>query len=196
MAEDRIVQVVWFKRDLRIHDHQPLQQAAAQGPVLAVFAIEPEQWQTPDSALRHWQFAADSLVDLAEALAGLNLPLCCWQGSVLALLDALKACYGDFALHSHQETGNAWSHARDDAVAAWCQTHAVSWHQARQHGVIRGLTQRQQWETQWETLMAAATCPAPANAEPANGWEAFHHVSISSLTSLTLGDDQTPCPQR
>ena len=62
------LQVVWFKRDLRIHDHAPLANAAAAGPVLPLFAIEPGQWQAPDSALRHWQFAADSLVDLAQAL--------------------------------------------------------------------------------------------------------------------------------
>ena len=62
------LQVVWFKRDLRIHDHAPLANAAAAGPVLPLFAIEPGQWQAPDSALRHWKFAADSLVDLAQAL--------------------------------------------------------------------------------------------------------------------------------
>lgn len=196
MAQERIAQVVWFKRDLRIHDHQPLYQAAANGPVLPLFAIEPEQWQTADSALRHWQFAADGLIDLAEALAGVNLPLCCWHGNMLPLLEALKARYGDFVLHSHQETGNAWSHARDNAVAAWCQSNAISWHQTRQHGVVRGLIKRQQWETQWDALMAAATFPAPAYAEPANGWEAFHHVSIASLNALALGYDQTPCPQR
>lgn len=31
------VQVVWFKRDLRVHDHRPLSEAAARGPVLAVY---------------------------------------------------------------------------------------------------------------------------------------------------------------
>lgn len=69
-------QVVWFKRDLRVHDHAPLSNAAAAGPVLPVFAIEPGQWQAPDSALRHWQFAADSLLDLTQALKNRGLPLC------------------------------------------------------------------------------------------------------------------------
>ncbi|HBP78091.1 MAG TPA: hypothetical protein DD685_04185, partial [Halomonas sp.] len=32
------LQVVWFKRDLRIHDHAPLANAAAAGPVLPLFA--------------------------------------------------------------------------------------------------------------------------------------------------------------
>jgi len=48
------IQVVWFKRDLRIHDHASLANAAADGPVLPLFAIEHEQWQAPDSTLRHW----------------------------------------------------------------------------------------------------------------------------------------------
>ena len=96
------LQVVWFKRDLRIHDHAPLANAAAAGPVLPLFAIEPEQWQAPDSALRHWQFAADSLVDLAQALNTLGLPLCLWQGDIVECLAALKAHYGELVLHSHQ----------------------------------------------------------------------------------------------
>ena len=31
--------VVWFKRDLRVHDHAPLQHAAAQGPVLCLYCL-------------------------------------------------------------------------------------------------------------------------------------------------------------
>lgn len=62
------IQVVWFKRDLRIHDHAPLANAAAVDPTLPLFAIEPGHWQASDSALRHWQFAADALVDLSHAL--------------------------------------------------------------------------------------------------------------------------------
>ena len=34
-------QLVWFKRDLRVHDHAALAQAAKQGPVLCVYIIEP-----------------------------------------------------------------------------------------------------------------------------------------------------------
>ena len=194
------IQVVWFKRDLRIHDHAPLSNAAAAGTVLPVFAIEPEQWQAPDSALRHWQFAADSLADLSQALGTLGLPLCLWQGSMLDLLAALKAHYGEFALHSHEETGNAWSFARDLDVKAWCQQHDTPWHEARQHGVVRGLTSRvanrNAWEKQWEALMTAPTATAPQDAQAAEGWQAFHHIDVEQLHNLTLGFDTTPCPER
>ena len=194
------IQVVWFKRDLRIHDHAPLSNAAAAGPVLPVFAIEPGQWQAPDSALRHWQFAADSLIDLSHALETRGLPLCIWQGDIVDLLNALKAHYGEFTLHAHQETGNAWSFERDKQVHAWCKANAVTWQEARQQGVVRGLSSRTghqtRWEAHWETVMAAPTCLAPPNAQAAEGWQAFHHIHVDHLHTLTLGFDTTPCPQR
>ena len=34
--------LVWFKRDLCWHDHQALEQASNQGPVLCIFVIEPD----------------------------------------------------------------------------------------------------------------------------------------------------------
>lgn len=34
--------IVWFKRDLRVRDHEPLQRAAAMGSVLPLYVIEVE----------------------------------------------------------------------------------------------------------------------------------------------------------
>ena len=42
--------VVWFKRDLRVHDHAALHQAAARGPVLCLYVLEPSLWAEPDAA--------------------------------------------------------------------------------------------------------------------------------------------------
>ena len=45
--------VVWFKRDLRIHDHRPLLEAAARGDVLCLYVYEPELLASPElGALR------------------------------------------------------------------------------------------------------------------------------------------------
>ena len=60
--------VVWFKRDLRLHDHAPLAHAAAHGPVLCLYVSEPSLWAQPDSALQHYQFLRESLRDLAQQL--------------------------------------------------------------------------------------------------------------------------------
>jgi deoxyribodipyrimidine photo-lyase len=45
-----LIQVVWFKRDMRIHDHAPLSNAAAAGPVLPLIHLStlPRYWQ-------HWE---------------------------------------------------------------------------------------------------------------------------------------------
>ena len=42
-APHRTYRVVWFKRDLRVHDHAALAQAAAHGPVLCLYVLEPRK---------------------------------------------------------------------------------------------------------------------------------------------------------
>ncbi len=49
--------IVWFKRDLRIRDHEPLNQALAQGgPVLLLHVFEPLDRVHPTTSQRHLQF--------------------------------------------------------------------------------------------------------------------------------------------
>ena len=60
--------IVWFKRDLRLHDHTPLAEAAREGPVLCLYVVEPGLWAQPDAALQHYHFVQESLHDLAQAL--------------------------------------------------------------------------------------------------------------------------------
>jgi deoxyribodipyrimidine photolyase len=49
-AAHHTYRVVWFKRDLRVHDHAALAQAAAHGPVLCLYVLEPRLWAQPDAA--------------------------------------------------------------------------------------------------------------------------------------------------
>jgi deoxyribodipyrimidine photolyase len=46
-------QIVWFKRDLRVHDHAPLFEAQRHGPIIPLYIIEPDLWRLPDSSARH-----------------------------------------------------------------------------------------------------------------------------------------------
>jgi len=61
-------QIVWFKRDLRLHDHAAFSAAAARGPVLPLYLIEPDLWRQPDSSSHQWKFIRDSLAELDESL--------------------------------------------------------------------------------------------------------------------------------
>lgn len=117
------LQVVWFKRDLRVADHAPLAAAARCGPVLPLYVLEPGYWAQPDTAERHWAFIRESLASLDEALRRLGLALHLAEGAVTDMLARLHAAHGIAAVHAHEETGNAWTYARYRAVRAWCREH-------------------------------------------------------------------------
>ncbi len=53
------MQLVWFKRDLRVYDHAALAEAARRGPVLPLYIAEPGYWSQPDASGRHWAFIAE-----------------------------------------------------------------------------------------------------------------------------------------
>ncbi len=62
------IQVVWLKRDLRLHDHRPLLNALRSGPTVLIYIAEPTFWRQPDAAAQHWKFIAEALLDLDRSL--------------------------------------------------------------------------------------------------------------------------------
>ncbi len=51
------INIVWFKRDLRFTDHEPLYFAQKNGlPILLIYIFEPSVMSYPDSDTRHWRF--------------------------------------------------------------------------------------------------------------------------------------------
>ncbi|MEM7400091.1 MAG: deoxyribodipyrimidine photo-lyase [Pseudomonadota bacterium] len=65
-------QVVWFKRDLLLHDHEPLTRAPEQGPALPLYIIELDLWQKPDMSGRPFTFLRESLIDLRDQLGSIE----------------------------------------------------------------------------------------------------------------------------
>jgi deoxyribodipyrimidine photo-lyase len=185
------VDIIWFKRDLRVQDHRLLAAAAAGGPVLPVYIVEPELWRQPDASGRHWHFICESLVELNQDLARLGQPLAVRIGDAVEVLEALRRSGGIRALWSHEETGNRFTYARDRAVAAWARQHGLVWHELPQNGVRRGLVTRGGWATRWDRLMAEPITPAPLALAPVPGWESRE---LPSARDLGLNDD--PCPDR
>ena len=149
--------VVWFKRDLRWQDHLPLWKAAQQGPVLPLYIVEPKFWQQPDASHRHYSFLCECLQDLNAHLTGLGQPLVIRVGEALTVLQALHAQHGIEAVWSHQETGNAFTYARDRAIKTWLRDVQIPWHEPAQHGIVRGLKNRDGWAQQWAHHMRQAT---------------------------------------
>ncbi len=178
--------IVWFKRDLRIEDHRPLALAAQRGAVLPLYIVEPRLWAEPDTSARQWAFVKECLGELQQSLALLGQPLCVMVGDATSIFERIHAQHGIANLWSHEETGNGWTFARDQAVAGWAQRAGVAWHESRQFGVIRRLKSRDGWANSWDRDMAQPITPPPCALEPIRGdWPTY----IPTVAGLGLAHD-------
>ncbi|MFN3235328.1 MAG: FAD-binding domain-containing protein [Gammaproteobacteria bacterium] len=155
------MQVVWYKRDLRIHDHRPLTTAASHGPVLPLYILEPELWKQPDLSYRQYDFLKESLSDLNKYLKEIGQPLIIKTGDAISILNEINKKHRIDALWSHQETWNGWTYARDKKIKSWTKKLNIPWYEFRQSGVIRCLKNRDGWANQWNKEMNKALVLAP-----------------------------------
>jgi deoxyribodipyrimidine photo-lyase len=155
------IQIVWFKRDLRVHDHAPLYQAARRGPVLPLYIVEPAVIGAPDFSAVHWTYIHAALVELRAALARLGQPLVVRFGDAVGVLDRLSRAWEVDAIWAHEETGNAVTYARDRAVRRWASERGVTLHEIPQTGVIRGAGDGEPWPDVWLRRMRQPLTPAP-----------------------------------
>ena len=177
-------QVLWFKRDLRLSDHAAFAAAAARGPVLPLFIIESDYWRLPDVSERHWRFWSACVEDVAEAITARGGKLIVRFGEAVEVMEALHQEIGPFTLHSHEETGNAWTFERDKAVKRWRRSAGVPWHEHKQFGVVRGSrVNRDRWAAQWDRLMDQPLVPEPVVRD----WVKVESEMLpSTWTSLAL----------
>jgi deoxyribodipyrimidine photo-lyase len=164
-----VIDVVWFKRDLRTHDHLPLLSAAGRGAVLPLYVIEPSMLQSPDFAPRHYHWTRQSLIELRRSLAELGAPLVVRVGEVIEILKHFHETLGIARLWSHEETGNGLTFARDIAVKNFCASHRIVWTEQRQFGVIRRMRSRDGWARKWEAFMTAPEAAAVGAIRPVPG---------------------------
>ncbi len=186
-----MIEVVWFKRDLRVHDHAPLLAAHQSGnPVLPLYVVEPELWAQPELSGRHFDFLTECLSDLNEALKGRGAGLVVEVGEACDVLARLHASHGISAIHAHEETGLLWTYQRDKAVRAWAKRAGIPVVEYRQLGVWRGPSTRNGWARRWDAMMAAPPVEAPDTFSFAS------HQNAAFPEAESLGIASDPCAQR
>ncbi|MCA9544710.1 MAG: deoxyribodipyrimidine photo-lyase/cryptochrome family protein [Myxococcales bacterium] len=161
------LQVVWFKRDLRVRDHRPLVEAAARGPVICLYVYEPELLAAPDCHATHLAFIDDSLAELDRNLRTLGVPLTLRVGAMPDLLERLHRAHPVGTLWSHEETGNHLTFQRDLRVAAWARARRVPWVELVQTGVVRRLVHRDGWSRRWHARMSRPLLDPPRHIRAA-----------------------------
>jgi deoxyribodipyrimidine photo-lyase len=107
------IHIVWFKRDLRFTDHEPLYRALASDiPTLLVYFFEPSLIESPDTDIRHWRFVHESLVEMQGRLEDRKGSLYLFHSEVIPVFQALVSEYDIQSIFSHEEIGNGLSFQR------------------------------------------------------------------------------------
>ncbi len=194
MGGDEVLQVVWFKRDLRVADHAALAGAAEAarnggGGVLGIYFVEPAVTGAEDYAGRHWATTREAPLDLRAELARRGVTLAVRTGEATGLLERLRAKFGRMHLWSHEETGNAVTYARDRAVKRWARERGVPWTEFWPAGVVRRLRSRDGWAANWEERMRR---PMATVAEALPGQAGVAEGAIPTGAELGLAADECP----
>jgi len=150
------IAIVWFKRDLRFTDHEPLWTAQQQSlPILLLYCFEPSVMNYADSDVRHWRFVYESLQEMQTKLKDLNTQLYIFHEEALLVFQELAKHYSIKNIFSHQEIGNRITYDRDISMQAFCKQNNIRWKEFQLNGVIRKLKSRKEWQQRWEKTMQA-----------------------------------------
>ena len=161
MTKPSIV-VVWHKRDLRVKDHEPLTRAIETGlPILPIYLYEPELIEDPHYSERHWRFVWESLLELKTVLSSYNGPLCVSFESPERFFCRLYESFHIECVFSTEEIGIAKTFARDRRMKTWFVDHGISWQESAYSAVIRGLSNRLDWDQAWQHTMRQQIIDAP-----------------------------------
>jgi len=162
--------VIWFYRDLRVHDHAALKaacQAAERdgGQVLALY-IHPEYAARFDSVPHpNEAMTQQALTDLRSALSQRGALLHLRQGDPLEVLSELHKRHGLTSLHTHLGLDQNPDLA---AVEAWALRAGVRFEVFAQFGPEPSPLQTEPWKTEWERFMARPRHEAPDMIPSAN----------------------------
>ncbi len=164
------VNLLWFKRDLRLCDHPALVAACESGlPVLMVYCIEPSWEEDGHTDVRHCRFLVESLADLSRQLEDQGHRLWVFHSDAITLFRTLVQHLDVRAVYSHEEVGLTWTWRRDRAVAALLRDHDVPWHEFSQLAVQRGQSGRRGWKRFADEFLGSEPAESPvARVEPAD----------------------------
>jgi deoxyribodipyrimidine photo-lyase len=149
--------LMWFKRDLRLHDNYALANALRSGhPVLPIYIYDKELIAGEDADIRHHRFVYESIEDLNGQLARFGKHIHCCFGQTGEVMNWIINNYSVSKIFSHQETGNATSFRRDREMAQLFHMEQLQWIEDKQLPVMRRLKNRKGWEVALGEFMADA----------------------------------------
>jgi deoxyribodipyrimidine photo-lyase len=142
--------IVWLKKDLRLQDHAAFHAAEeAKSDYLIVYFFEPTLLHAPDLADRHLKFIYHSLLEMNKSLKQKNREILIWHTDAIEGFEKIKSHFSINSIFSYQESGTQISWERDKSVASWCNKNNINWEEFKRDGIVRGISNRNNWDRQW-----------------------------------------------
>ncbi|QLG46746.1 cryptochrome/deoxyribodipyrimidine photo-lyase family protein [Costertonia aggregata] len=146
--------IVWFKRDLRLLDHEPLLKAIKTGrKILLLYSFEPLWTKDNHYSQKHIDFIKQSLENLQQQLRPYNTKVFIVKSNIPDLFQKLNTIKKIDSVFSYQETGMKITYDRDKSVKGWCRNNKVIWTESVQNGVFRGIKNRKSWKNDWVSFI-------------------------------------------
>ena len=144
----KLINIYWFKRDLRLEDNEPLHEASKQSEkLLLIYFLEDKLISDPHYSNFHWNFVKQSIEDINLSLG---------KKSILFLncdpiegFKKISETYKIKSIYSHMETGIELTYLRDINVKKYCDSNSINWFEYEKNYVKRGLKNRKSWIKGW-----------------------------------------------
>ena len=150
----KVINVVWFKRDLRLQDNEAIFNASKTGiPTLLLYVFEKSLENDSHYSARHWNFIKQSIVDINTQLQAFNTHVLAVSSEVIQVMNIIEETYKIENVFSHQETGIKITYERDKSFKRFCKNNRINWVENINNGIFRGLQNRANWVSNWEHYM-------------------------------------------
>jgi deoxyribodipyrimidine photo-lyase len=163
------INIVWFKRDLRFTDHEPLYFAQqSKLPLLLIYIFEPTVMAYSDSDVRHWRFVNESLSEMNEKLKSIQGTIYVFHNEAKTVFEGLSKHYNIQSVFSSQEIGNGLTYKRDKILKKHFKQEQINWNEYQTNGIVRNLKATSDWQKLWEEKMTS-----PPNLIDEHNWNFF-----------------------
>ena len=157
--------LVWFRRDLRIYDHEPLYRAARRGAVIPVFVFDRALLKHPETGAARVAFMVDCLRHLHQDLRHLGGRLILRSGNPVDVLPYLIRETQAEGIYSYTDCERIYGRVRDanlNRVLA-AQQMKIRWFEPpASRSELMAYPRYRQW---WYQEMAMPVVPAPSWVE-------------------------------
>ena len=148
------INIFWFKRDLRLLDNEPLNNAVSQKEkLLLIYCFEPSLKKNKHYSTKHWNFIKESINDLNIFLKNIDTHIHTYNKEITDVLKEIQEKFLVKKIFSHNETGLNVTFSRDILLKEFCQKNSIQWEEEINNGVFRGLQNRKNWIKKWRDHM-------------------------------------------